>query len=233
MKILAIGAHPDDVELSCFGTLALCVSRGDTVVVCSVTNGNLGHKKLDKETLSLVRMVEGAEASKVIGSSYCTLEIDDMKVDENSDEQILKVVNLIRSVNPEIIITHSENEYHSDHTAVNKLVFKSSHLASIPNYETKNSPITHIPYIIYMDSVEGAPFIGDTWVDISDTFELKMKAIGCHTSQLERKEEEDYTDLFHIAEATASYRGLMCNARVAEVFKHCDKRRVPTKRLLP
>ena len=51
IKILAVGAHPDDVEIGCFGTLDACVKRGDTVIVCSLTNGNLGHNQLSKEEL--------------------------------------------------------------------------------------------------------------------------------------------------------------------------------------
>ncbi len=233
MKILAIGAHPVDVELSCFGTLALCVKRGDSVVVCSVTNGNLGHKKLDKERLALIRMVEGAEASQVIKASFCTLEIDDMSVDEKDEEQIRKMTNIILSVKPDLIITHGEGEDHSDHIATSKLVFKASHLATLPNYIASDLPIPAIPVIYYMESVHGSSFHGDTYVDVSDTFDLKMKAIGCHTSQLEGIKEDSFSDLFSIAQAIGSYRGLQCNKRVAEVFMSCDKKVALTTRILP
>lgn len=228
-----MGAHPDDVELSCFGTLALCVNRGDTVVVCSLTNGNLGHKSIDKERLSLIRMVEGAQASKVIGASFCTLDIDDMSVDESDESQILKVTNVIRSIKPDLIITHSENEYHSDHVQTSKLVFRSSMLASLPLFTSDYPHIPHIPHLLYMEGIEGKSSTPDVYVDVSDTFELKMKGVGCHTSQLHNVESEEYEDIFHTIEVIASYRGLQCKKRVAESFTYCDKRARLTARLLP
>ncbi len=233
MKILAIGAHPDDVELSCFGTLALCVKRGDTVVVCSVTNGNLGHDSLDKEKLALVRMVEGAEAAQVIGASFCTLDIDDMSVDEHNQDQILKVTNLIRSIKPDLIITHSMDEYHSDHIQTSKLVFRCSMLSSLPNFISDYPHIKEIPHILYMEGIEGRSIKPDIYVDVGETFELKMKGVGCHTSQLPQLENEEYEDIFHTIEVIASYRGLQCKKRVAESFTYCDKRALIPTRLLP
>ena len=228
-----MGAHPDDVELSCFGTLALCVNRGDDVVVCSLTNGNLGHENLDKERLSMVRMVEGAEASKVIGASFCTLDIDDGSVNERDENQILKVTNLIRSIKPDLIITHSENEYHSDHVQTSKIVFRCSLLASLPLFISEYPAITHIPHIIYMEGIEGKSFEPELYVDISETFELKMKSVGCHTSQLHGIDDADYEDIFHTIEVIASYRGLQCKTRVAEAFISCDKRSRLPYRILP
>ena len=233
MKILAMGAHPDDVELSCFGTLARCVNRGDTVVVCSLTNGNLGHKYIDKEKLSLVRMVESVEASKVIGASFCTLDIADGSVDEHDEDQILKVTNLIRSIKPDVIITHSEDEYHRDHIETSKLVFHSSMLASLPSFTSQYPSITHIPHILYMEGIEGAYFTPQIFVDVSETFELKMKGVGCHTSQLHTIDDEDYVDIFHTIEVIASFRGLQCKSRVAEAFRSCDKRARLNYRILP
>jgi len=233
MKILAIGAHPDDVELGCFGTLALCVHRGDDVVVCSLTNGNLGHATLGKDRLSLVRMVEGAEASKVIGASFCTLDIDDGCVNQQNEEQILKVTNLIRSIKPDVIITHGEHEYHSDHVQTSNIVFRCSALATLPLFHSEYASIAHIPHIIYMESIEGKYFEPDLYVDVSETFELKMKSVGCHTSQLHAIDSEQYEDIFHTIEVIAAYRGLQCKRRVAEAFKTCDKRAHLPYRILP
>ncbi|MDX9935441.1 MAG: PIG-L family deacetylase, partial [Sphaerochaetaceae bacterium] len=63
MVLLAIGAHPDDVEIGAFGTLARFVNRGDKVVICSVTNGNLGHASIEPNKLRVKRMAEGATAA--------------------------------------------------------------------------------------------------------------------------------------------------------------------------
>ncbi len=233
MKILAFGAHPDDVEISSFGTLARCVQRGDTVVVCSIGNGNLEHSFLDREKLRMVRMAEGAQASRIIGASYCTFDIDEMGVDEHDEKQVALVADLIRSTKPDLIITHNEKETHPDAIATNHLVQRASLLATYPQYRIENPPIIDLPPLYYMDSVEGLPFEGTIYVDIGDTFELKMKALGCHTSQLEIKEGNQYTDLLQRIEVIGTYRGLQCGVRVAETFLPCPSRKRITSRLLP
>jgi LmbE family N-acetylglucosaminyl deacetylase len=233
MKILAFGAHPDDVDMACFGTLARCVQRGDTVIVCSITNGNLGHPTLGLDKLRMVRMVEGSQSSAVIGASYCTLDIDDMNVNEFDEHQRKLVCDLIRSTKPDLIITHNEGDTHPDHLGTNHLVQRCSILATLPQYKSENDPIVDLPPLYYMDTLQGTSFEGDTYVDISDTFELKMKAVGCHTSQLEIREGEQYIDILQSIEIIGSYRGLQCGKRMAELFLQCPTRPKVTSRQLP
>ena len=67
MRVLAIGAHPDDIEIACSGTLAKCVKRGDTVIVCHVSNGNLGHVVIPPDELAEIRAAEAKKAGSLAG----------------------------------------------------------------------------------------------------------------------------------------------------------------------
>jgi N-acetylglucosamine malate deacetylase 1 len=233
MTILAVGAHPDDVEICCFGTLARCVERGDKVVVCSVTNGNLGHATIDQDQLRMIRMMEGARAAETIGATYCTLDIDDMHVDCTNLETRLKLTDLIRAVGPHLIITHDPEDYHPDHTSTSRLVFYCSMQATLPQVTTKNPAIKQHCNIYYMDKVGGGIFIPTEYVDISETFEQKKNALACHISQVQWLKQHDGVDLLHAIEVLSEYRGMQCGARYAEAYKKCDQRPLTAVRELP
>ena len=78
MRVLAIGAHPDDIEIACSGTLAKCVKRGDTVIVCHVSSGNLGHVVIPPDELRVIRANEAKKAGAMAG-----IEVGDAMVGEN------------------------------------------------------------------------------------------------------------------------------------------------------
>lgn len=233
IKILAVGAHPDDVEIGCFGTLDACVKRGDTVIVCSLTNGNLGHRQLSKEELERTRLIEGARASSVIGAHYTCLGHDDMTLDASDSAQIEKLTDLIRSVQPDLIITHGEGDSHPDHTEANKLVLKCTTLSALRNYRSDSKPVADAVPVYYMEGSEGRDLHPDIYVDITGSFENKIRALGEHASQLNFMQDDTARDYIHYIEVLGGYRGWQCNVRVAEAFSYCDRRMRPTTRLLP
>ena len=233
MTILAVGAHPDDVEICCFGTLSRCVNRGDKVVVCSVTNGNLGHSTIDRDQLRMIRMLEGARAAETIGASFCTLDIDDMHVESSDKETRLKLTDLIRAVRPDIIITHDPDDYHPDHVGTSHLVFYCSMQAGLPQVTTKNPVIDKHCSIYYMDKIGGGTFIPTEYVDITETFAQKRDALACHHSQVEWLKQHDGVNLLHAIEVLSEYRGMQCSTRYAEAFRKCGQRPVTVVRELP
>lgn len=233
MKILAIGAHPDDVEICCFGTLARCVERGDSVVVCSVTNGNQGHEQIDPERLRMVRMAEGARAAQVIGATYSTLDVDDMMLDERDAQVRLRLTEMIRSIKPDVVITHDFEDYHPDHVATALLVFHCMAQATLSHVETMSAPLK-VPFALYhMDKIGGGCFAPTEFVDISRTFGKKMEALSCHVSQIEILGKGNTTDILHPVEVLAEYRGLQCGCRYAEAFRITDRRPSLPHRVLP
>ncbi len=233
LKILAVTSHPGEAEVGCFGTLDACVKRGDRVVVCALTGGELGHLTLGREELERIRLVEGAKGSGVIGAHYTNLGFPDREVDSSSSEQTAALTSLIRSVRPDIIFTHSLADGDHDHCQTNSLVLKCSRLALLSNHGSAFPPIGKAPVIYYMESPEGGELKVDTYVDITSSFEHKIKALGEHASQHNFILDDTVRDLVHFIEVLGGYRGWQCNVRMAEAFALCPGRTQITSRLLP
>lgn len=233
MKILAIGAHPDDVEICCFGTLARCVDRGDSVVVCSVTNGNQGHVTIDPERLRMVRMAEAAKASAVIGASYCTLDVDDMGLDASDKEIRLRLTELIRSVKPDLVITHDQDDYHPDHNATSELVMYALVQATLVHLRTESPALDKQMHLYHMDKVGGGSFIPTEFVDISSTFEKKERALACHVSQISYLEKHASIHIMHAMKVLSEFRGIQSACQYAEAFRPSSRRPFPTGRVFP
>lgn len=234
MRVLAIGAHPDDIELACSGTLAKCVKRGDTVIVCHVSSGNLGHVEIAPDELQIIRANEAKSAGKLAGIEVIWGGFHDLDIYDNNKEARDKMVDIIQYANPDFIITHSPDDYMPDHTAVSRLVFDASFTATLPNYKTKyNKPAKLVP-IYYMDTLSGVNFNPTEYVDISEEIELKMDMLECHKSQLEWMREHDNIDFADMVRTCSKYRGYQCGVEYAEGFRQCQVYlKGTTERLLP
>lgn len=234
MNVLAIGCHPDDIEINCAGTLAKCVKRGDKVTVCHVCNGNLGHVLIQPNELAEMRKNEAKKAGLLAGIEVVTCDIGDVMVYESNKEHRDKVVDLIRQVQPDFIITHSPDDYMPDHLAVSRLVFDAAFAASVPHYETQEKMPAAVTPIFYMDNLGGLGFIPTEYVDISEEIDLKLEMLECHESQLKWMRDHDNIDFADFVKTSARYRGYQCNADYAEGFRQClVYPKIQTRRLLP
>ena len=235
MRILAIGAHPDDIEIACSGTLAKCVKRGDTVIVCHVSSGNLGHVVIPPDELRVMRANEAKKAGSLAGIEVIWGGFDDLEIYENNREARDKLVDVIRYANPDLIITHDPDDYMPDHTAVSRLVFDASFTATLPNYHTeKTKNAVKLVPIYYMDTLAGVNFNPTMFVDITSTIDLKIKMLNCHESQVVWMKEHDGIDFADMVRTCSRYRGYQCGAQYAEGFKQCQVYlKGTTERLLP
>ncbi len=234
MNVLAIGCHPDDIEINCAGTLAKCVKRGDKVTVCHVANGNLGHAIIQPDELREMRIGEAKKAGALAGIEVVTCDIGDVMVYEGSKEQRDKVVDVIRKVDPDFIITHAPNDYMPDHVAVSRLVFDASFAASVPHYKTSVDAVSKVTPIYYMDNLAGLGFIPTEYVDVSEEIDLKLEMLECHESQLKWMRDHDHIDFAEFVKTCARYRGLQSNCQYAEGFTQClVYPKIQTKRMLP
>lgn len=234
MNILAIGAHPDDLELYCYGTLAKYIQQGHHVVTCSIANGNLGHYEIMPDDLAKIRKEETTNAAQLIGAEYIGIDIGDMKVNAQDTDVQRKMVELIRSVKPNLIITHNPDDYMPDHVETSKLVFYASFGSSIPNYRTETVFYEAVVPIYYMETAMGIGFIPQEYVDISETIDIKVQALKCHKSQLQWLDDHDGFDIVHYAGVMGEYRGVQCNAKYAEGFRKCECwPRLTSNRMLP
>jgi LmbE family N-acetylglucosaminyl deacetylase len=186
--ILAIHAHPDDVEHLCAGTLALLAAAGHAVKIVTLTAGECGSDQTDLAETARIRKAEAAAAAALIGADYACGEIPDLGV-FNDDPTRRRVTELVRWTAAEVVITASPVDYHPDHEAVSLLVRDACFAASVPNYRTGPAqPLTAIPHLYFMDPIggrdrEGAKVQAHFGVDVSATFETKRAMLAAHASQ--------------------------------------------------
>lgn len=147
-------------------------------------------------------------------------------------EQRNKIIDVIRYADPDIIITHAPSDYMCDHVAVSRLVFDASFAASVPHYG-KGKASKVVP-LYYMDNLAGHGFIPTEYVDITDTFDLKLEMLECHESQLKWMRDHDNIDFADFVRTCAKYRGLQCGVQYAEAFTQAFVYpKVQPRRLLP
>jgi LmbE family N-acetylglucosaminyl deacetylase len=234
MRILAIGAHPDDIEIACSGTLAKCAARGDEVFVCHVSNGDLGHVIIPPEELGIMRQNEAKTAGSLAGIEVIWGGCHDVKIYADDKDARDKIVDVIRYAQPDLIITHNPDDYMPDHTAVSRLVFDASFSATLPNYPTKTGKAAKLVPIYYMDTLAGVNFNPTEYVDISEEIDLKLQMLNCHESQIVWMRDHDHIDFPDMVKTCSRYRGYQCGAAYAEGFRQCQVYlKGTTKRLLP
>jgi LmbE family N-acetylglucosaminyl deacetylase len=235
MRVLAVGCHPDDLEINCFGTIARYVSKKSDVFICNVANGCMGHMEIPPDELSGIRKAEAQRAAEIVGArEYFNLGVNDLEVDSRDRKVIDAMVDIIRYTKPDVIITHAGDDYMRDHNEVHDLVFNASFMSSIPHYVTEHPVHPTIPPVYFMEPSAGNGFAPTDYVDITETLETKLKALACHESQVDWLRDHVGKDVLETTRATAIYRGKLCGARYAEAFLRCDKvLRMTPSRLLP
>ncbi len=203
MNILAIGAHFDDVELGCAGTLARHIAEGDNVYIYVVTLSGYSNQNKKIVRSNQVAKKEGLKAMKILGvkqlicGNFKTLNVE---FDERLNKEIIKIVN---SKKIDCIYTHWHGDIHHDHQSVSKATMHSArHVKKILMYR---SNWYESPY----------QFKGNYYVDITKTWNLKKKAILCHKSELNRVGLK-WLDFFY---NEAKNAGQKMNVDLAEVFE--------------
>ncbi len=240
MNILAIGAHPDDVETCCAGTLAKYASQGHKIFMATATNGNVGSTKHTMEEIAAVRKAEAARSAAVIGAEYICLDYDDEMFFESREARI-KFIDLVRYCQADIILTHNPQDYLPDHELTSKIINDIAVMIPIDHIKTPNKPNKKIPQIYYFEPALGIGFIPTEYVDITPFFDIKMKMLACHESQiqwlkdnLQDHDSQGEAGLFRDPSITAQYRGMQCGVKYAEAFVRAIKaHRVTPERLLP
>lgn len=233
MQILAIGAHPDDLEILCAGTLIRYHQNGHKISMCSVCNGNKGHRTLSSDELAKIRLAEAQKSASLIEAEHFCLNVPDCELFINQ-ESMEKVQRLIRQTRPDVIITHAPNDYMPDHRAASELVFQASFHATLPLYPSRFTPHDKVSPIFYMDTLAGVDFSPTEYVDISDVLEQKLEMLGCHKSQREWLDDHDAINMDEFVTTVARFRGLQCNVKYAEGFRKVEVwERNRTQRLLP
>jgi bacillithiol biosynthesis deacetylase BshB1 len=182
MKIdmLAIGAHPDDVELGCGGTIAKLISEGKTCVIIDLTKGELGTRGTDE-----IRLQEAAESAKILGvSARENLGLKDGFL-INSKEYQLSIVKMIRKYRPEIVLANAIDDRHPDHAKAAKLVSDACFLAGLRKIETivdgENQEVWRPKQIFHY--IQWKDIKPEFVIDISEHLEKKLEACMAFKTQ--------------------------------------------------
>ena len=180
LDILAIGAHPDDVELGCAGTIAKEISKGKKVGIIDLTRGELGTKG-DANT----RDTESNDAANLLGVEFReNLNFSDCFFSNDKEHQ-LKLVEVIRKYKPDLVICNAVQDRHIDHSKAAKLVTDACFLSGLKKIETTCESISQDPWrpvnvYHYIQWNNNEP---DFVVDISDFIKNKLDAVMCYKSQ--------------------------------------------------
>ena len=193
LDILAIGAHPDDVEMSCGGTIAKEIAKGKKVGILDLTRGELGTRGSAE-----IRDQEGAAAAAILGISVRhNLALADGFFQNDAESQ-LKVIHFLRKYKPEIVLCNATDDRHIDHPKGSDLASNACFLSGLRKIETKeNGEIQEIwrPKQVY-HYIQWKDLIPDFVVDITGYQEIKLKAVHAYESQFfDAKSKEPMTPI--------------------------------------
>lgn len=234
MRILAVGAHPDDIEFMCAGTLAKYAKRGDEIIIAIVTDGGVGSMILPKEEIAEIRKREAEASASILNAEFIWMGIPDEFLFDNEPTR-LEFIEMIRKAKPDLIITHWPYElYHPDHSNTGKIVNNVSLMVTVPNIKTESSPCDKIPYLYFADTLAGVNFIPEEYVDITEVFEIKKQMLLQHKSQEQWLVDQYNMSPLEFMEIVSKFRGIQCGCRYAEGFRKANAwPRITYKRLLP
>lgn len=218
MRVLAIGAHPDDLELLCGGTLAKYAQRGDEVFMAIATNGNVGSPTLSKEEIATIRYEEAKRSAETIGAQLIWLDFPDEFL-FNDKETRVAFIDAIRQARPDVMFVHGMNDYHPDHRIAGQVALDARIPASVRLVETRYPHCEKIPHVFVMDNVAGIDFEPEVYVDITDVMDVKREMLLKHESQDIWVKEIFEMGILRDMEKLAQRRGEENNTKYAEGFR--------------
>ena len=228
LQILAIHAHPDDVEITCSGVLFQLQELGHNITIVTMTPGDCGSAEYDAEEIAAIRRNEAKQAAEFLGANYLCAEFRDLSilVDRESRQ---RVTEILRRVQPDIVFTAPPIDYMSDHEMTSHLVRDACFAASVPNYTTHQwdpaPPTNKIPWLYYVDPIEGIDYFGNPIpagfiLDISSYFQKKREMLSFHQSQRNwLKQQHGMDEYLDSCERWSAARGQEIGVEYGEGFR--------------
>ena len=243
-RVLAIHAHPDDVEILAGGTLALLAGQGHEITIATMTPGDCGSKELGPEEIARVRRLEAANSAALIGARYLCVEMRDLAI-FSDDPSRRRITLVLRKTRPQLVLTASPVDYLCDHEAASALVRDACFAAPAPNYHTGEAPeqtqapvLDAIPHLYFMDPIMGSDREGkivepDFVVDVTETFARKREMLAAHASQRTwLKQHHGTDDYLEEMEHWTRERGQLVGLSHGEGFRHYRGHAYPQSPLL-
>ena len=191
--ILAIHAHPDDVEILAGGTLTQLSGAGHRIVIVTMTPGDCGSRDHPPEEIAAIRRQEATQSARRIGAEYRCAEFRDLSI-FSDDHSRRRVVEILRQTAPDLVLTASPIDYLCDHEATSALVRDACFAAPALNFASGAAQpadaLRAIPHLYFMDSIggvdrDGCPVLPDFFVDVAAQMENKTAMLAEHKSQRE------------------------------------------------
>lgn len=184
LRLLIIGAHPDDAEYHAGGLAAIYRASGHAVKMISVTNGESGHFSLSGEQLATIRRAEAHAAADLIGAAAEVWEYPDGRLQATLDVREA-IIREIRRYRPDLVLTHRPNDYHPDHRAVAQAVQDASYLVTVPPICPDVPHLRRDPVVAYLPDLFTKPtrLAGDVVVDVGEQLDTIVHMLAAHRSQ--------------------------------------------------
>lgn len=226
MRILAIHAHPDDIEILAGGTCAKLAALGHELTFVTMSDGDCGSREYTPAETARIRKGEAAAAAALIGAQYRWGGWHDLAI-FNDDPSRRQTTGLIRELRPEIVITSAPSDYLADHEMVSLLVRDACFAAGAPNYQVPSEApaLDWIPHLYFMDPIEGLdregrPVAPDFVVDVASEFATKWAMLACHESQRNwLKAHHGMDNYLTMMEAWTRQRGASAGYELGEGFR--------------
>lgn len=216
--VLAFGAHPDDVELTIGGTVALLVRSGHRVVIVDLTRGELGTRGTPK-----IRAEEAAEAARILGvETRENLELPDGGLGPERT-QLSALVRVIRQHRPQLVLAPLEEDLHPDHKWAGRLIKEAAYLSGLRNWDPGLPPHRPRAILQYMSHTRVAASLV---IDVTETFETKRRACLAYRSQFHDPDSQEPATYISSEpfwawwEARARHDGHAIGATFGEAFVH-------------
>jgi LmbE family N-acetylglucosaminyl deacetylase len=196
MKILAIGAHPDDIEVGCSGTLAKYARNGHDIYLLGMTEGHMGGE-------GTTRKREQAKSAKILKSRELILgRHKDTLLSPHMNQMVHDVEAVIKKIAPDFIFVHHQDDTHQDHRALAKATVSATR---------------YIRNVLFFEGPTTQNFSPTIFVDIRETLEAKIAMLLAHRSQVQKTNIEGLA-ITDVVRSTAVFRGIQGRVRFAEAF---------------
>jgi bacillithiol biosynthesis deacetylase BshB1 len=209
LDLLAVGAHPDDVEVHVGGLLALASDRGLRAAILDLTSGDLGTRG-NADT----RRTEAQEAARILGVPRFVLDLPDGRFTEEEAYRV-RLMTEIRRLRPGVLILPAPEDRHPDHRRAYRLVREAAYYAGLKNYPCPGSPFRPEAVAWVGGENPGQP---DLLVDVSAVWERRMAAFDAFGSQFDQGPSQPVTRIAH----PAFRRGVLGRAMHWGSLRMCD-----------
>ena len=186
-SVLAIAAHPDDIEFGMTGTLLRLIERGWEAYYFNIANGCCGSATLKPEACAATRLDEAMRAAEMLPATFYPPIRNDLEVFYDHETHV-EVATVIRKARPSIILTHAMQDYMEDHQNAARLAVGGAFVRSVPNFQCE-SPIYDAPVAIYHAQPHGnrdpmgQVVVPSHFVNTTELMQRKRELLACHESQ--------------------------------------------------